>query len=204
MGNCNTGDRNTGDRNTGDCNTGDWNTGDCNTGYCNTGYCNTGDRNTGDCNTGDWNTGDWNTGDRNTGYCNTELPKIRIFNKETDVALEDIPFPNFFYFSLTEWVSENNMTDEEKESNSNYTILGGYLKTFEYKEAWQRSWNKASEEDKKKLFELPNFDAEIFLEITGIKVNNKNDDDISLSKKIDELQNQIDDLKRLIKRNENE
>ena len=173
-------------------------------GNCNTGDRNTGDRNTGDCNTGDWNTGDWNTGDRNTGYCNTELPKIRIFNKETDVALEDIPFPNFFYFSLTEWVSENNMTDEEKESNSNYTILGGYLKTFEYKEAWQRSWNKASEEDKKKLFELPNFDAEIFLEITGIKVNNKNDDDISLSKKIDELQNQIDDLKRLIKRNENE
>ena len=62
------------------------------------------------------------------------------------------------------------MTDAEKNEHPLYETTGGYLKTYKYKEAWQRSWNKASEKDRAKLFELPNFDAEIFKEITGIDV----------------------------------
>ncbi|HAT4871070.1 TPA: hypothetical protein I9640_000113 [Clostridioides difficile] len=88
-GNWNTGYRNAGDYNTGNHNTGYCNTGNHNAGYCNTGDCNTGYCNTGDCNTGYCNTGDWNTGDYNAGIFCTDVPKIRMFNKETDLTYED-------------------------------------------------------------------------------------------------------------------
>ena len=38
-----------------------------------------------------------------------------------------------------------------------------------YKEAFQKSWDRASTEDKKLLEKLPNFDWDIFTEISGIK-----------------------------------
>jgi hypothetical protein len=179
-GNCNTGYRNTGNRNTGNCNTGYRNTGYWNTGYCNTGnrntgnwntgYCNTGNWNTGNCNTGNCNTGNWNTGNCNTGYCNTIEPKVIIFNKETDIKRENLAFPNFFYFNLTEWIDEEEMTDKEKEAHPSYITIGGYLKFYSYKSAWRNSWDKASLEDKKKVMALPNWDNEIFKEISGIDV----------------------------------
>ena len=62
------------------------------------------------------------------------------------------------------------MTNKEKKDNPQYETTGGYLKTYEYKEAWRKSWNKASEGDRKKTLELPNWDNEIFKEITGIDV----------------------------------
>jgi len=74
----------------------------------------TGYRNTGDWNTGDWNTGNRNTGNRNTGYFNIDKPKVRIFWKETDIKREDIDFPSFCYFDLTEWINEKaDLTDTE-------------------------------------------------------------------------------------------
>ena len=155
----NTGDRNTGGFNTGDWNTGDRNTGDWNTGGFNTGGFNTGDRNTGDWNTGGFNTGDWNTGDRNTGYFNTETPdKINVFDVPTDKADWDkCEKPNFIYFNLTLWVSMSDMTQKEKYDNPTYGNAGGYLKKLDYKEEFQSSYNKATEEDRKKIFNLPNF-----------------------------------------------
>jgi len=204
-GDWNTGDRNTGDRNTGDRNTGDWNTGDWNTGYRNTGDRNTGDRNTGDRNTGDWNTGyrntgdwntgyrntgdrntgdrntgDWNTGDRNTGYLNTTEPTARLFNKDSGLSFNNISFPNFFYFELSEWIYGCDMTDEEKTANPSYECVDGYLKAHDYQEAWKASWDKADEEDKAKLFKLPNFDAGIFKEISGIDVEAKNEPTVNI------------------------
>ena len=157
----NTGDRNTGNWNTGNWNTGNWNTGNWNTGYLNTGNWNTGDR----------NTGNWNTGDRNTGYLNTTQPKVRLFNKETDLEFDDISFPEFFYFDLTKWIYSSEMTDEEKAEHPLYETTDGYLKKYDYKEQFIESWNNAAEDDKAKLFELPNFDAGIFKEISGIDVN---------------------------------
>ena len=158
---------NTGYKNTGDRNTGDRNTGDCNTGNCNTGNCNTGDRNT-----GDRNTGDWNTGNRNTGYMNTNKPTVRMFNKETGLKYGEINFPNYWFFNLMEWIYEDDMTEQEKEEHkAEYKITGGYLKVYDWKEAWKKAWDNASVEEKEATRKLPNFDAKIFEEITGIKID---------------------------------
>ena len=187
----NTGDRNTGDRNTGYRNTGDRNTGDRNTGYRNTGDGNTGDRNTGDRNTGDRNTGDGNTGygntgDRNTGYGNTTDGSngvfctepdmnIRIFNKPSGMSLRDFYRSKYYEalcrapFLLTDWIQ---YTEEEKKADPEKELIGGYLKEYTMKEAWANWWGEMSEEDKKIVQDIPNFDAKIFKEITGIEVNN--------------------------------
>ena len=156
---------NTGYWNTGDCNTGNWNTGDCNTGNRNTGYWNTGDRNT-----GNRNTGNWNTGDCNTGYFNTKTPKtIKVFGKKClREDWENANKPNCLYFSLTEWVYESDMSDVEKQENPSYSHTGGYLKAFDYKEAFTKSVTEASKEDRDLIRALPNFNADIFLEISGV------------------------------------
>jgi len=176
-GNCNTGymntgSWNTGDRNTGIWNTGDMNTGDRNTGNSNTGNSNTGYMNTGNWNTGHWNTGSWNTGDRNAGYMNTDSPTVRMFNKDTGLKFGEISFPEYWFFDLTEWVSGEDMTDQEKEDHeSEYKTNKGYLKVYDYKKAFKASWDKATPEDRAKTFDLPNFDKQIFEEISGINVD---------------------------------
>jgi len=193
-GNCNTGNRNTGDCNTGDCNTGDWNTGnrntgdyntgDYNTGDCNTGDYNTGDYNTGDCNTGDYNTGDYNTGDYNTGdynagiFCTDKNPTIKIFDKESNWTMQDWLNCNARYIlnkcpvNTTTFIDKNNMTEEEKREHPKYEAIGGYLKIVTVssadKQAW---WNDLNEEEKQEVLNLPNFNKNIFLKCTGIKIN---------------------------------
>jgi hypothetical protein len=161
---------NTGNRNTGSLNTGDWNTGNWNTGNWNTGNRNTGSLNTGDCNTGDRNTGSWNTGNWNTGFCNTTTPKVTMFNKLTDKNFNEITFPRFFYFDLTVWVTESNMSDKEKTAFPSYITTGGFLKINTYRGAWRESWDKTSIEDRKLCLSLPNWDNDIFKEISGIDV----------------------------------
>lgn len=69
----------------------------------------------------------------------------------------------------TLWVDANDMSDEEKMDHPSYNVAGGYLKTLSYKEAWQNLWRSLTEEDKQSIRELPNFDAAVFEEITGIK-----------------------------------
>jgi hypothetical protein len=160
-GNWNTGNRNTGDSNTGNRNTGYWNTGDCNTSDRNTGNWNTGDCNTGDRNTGNWNTGNWNTGDRNTGNCNTGNwntgnmntgffntvdPDIQVFNKPCRREdWENVDKPSFIYFPM----------------------IGTML------ESWRKAYDSASDEEKLSLVKLPNFNAKVFQEISGILVDEK-------------------------------
>jgi hypothetical protein len=183
-GNRNTGDWNTGNRNTGSCNTGDWNTGNCNTGSCNTGdwntgYCNTGNRNTGDRNTGDYNTGnrnagDWNKCDYSNGFFNTlEDKDIMIFNKRS--CLSASQFINSKYYGaltsvpliLTQWIE---YTEEEKKQSKEKEMIGGYLKEYSYKEACADWWERMSEGNKEIIKSIPNFNAKIFKEITGIEV----------------------------------
>ena len=62
------------------------------------------------------------------------------------------------------------MTQKEKNENPSYGNTEGYLKKLDYKEEFQSSYNKATEEDRKKIFNLPNFNADKFLEISGIDV----------------------------------
>ena len=180
-GNRNTGNRNTGNRNTGDCNTGNRNTGnrntgDCNTGDWNTGNCNTGDWNTGDCNTGNCNTGDWNTASYNTGCFNTEEQKIMLFNKPSNMTYREWIYSDARYLlnlipkDVVEWVYEEDMTYEEKAANPTYETTGGYLKVLDESECGQIWWDSLSEYQKNIIKSMPNFDAEIFEQCTGIKV----------------------------------
>ena len=124
-------------------------------------------------NTGNWNTGNWNTCDKETGFFNTAQPtKVRVFNTLVAADLwSKAEKPDFLYFSLTEWVFEDEMTDQEKVDYDTFRTTGGYLKSYEYKEAFQKSWDEADEEDRALLFKLPEFDAEVFKEISGIDVS---------------------------------
>ena len=140
-----------------------WNSGDSNSGYWNSGYSNSGYRNSGNSNSGDWNSGDWNS-----GFFNINKPKVRIFGKETDIKKEDIDFPIYLYFNLTEFIDYDDMSEEEKQNNSSAEFTKGYLKTYEYKEAFKKSFEQAEIYDIKKTLELPNFDYEIFEEISSI------------------------------------
>ena len=151
-------------------NTGYYNTGSYNTGYRNTGHWNTGNNNTGNWNTGSYNTGNWNTGHYNTGYFNTITPDtILVFNKPfSRQKFMDIDKPEWIYFDLTEWVNQENMSDQEKAGNESYMTTGGYLKVYSYKEAWANAYKNATEEDIQKTINLPNFDYDIFEEISGI------------------------------------
>ncbi len=144
---------NTGENNTGNRNSGDWNSGNRNSGYR--------------------NSGDWNSGNGNSGDFNSTTPDtIRCFNKDVDrETWEQADKPQFIYnVNPNIWVDESDMTDDEKEEFSKFHDRGGYLKTIEYKEAWKIAWDEASEEDKTLLSKLPNFDADVFEEITGINV----------------------------------
>ena len=173
-GDCNSGNKNSGHRNSGDCNSGNKNSGnrnsgDWNSGHRNSGHRNTGNSNTGNRNSGSWNTGDWNSGSWNSGFFNSDNPTVRMFNKQTELQFEDIEIPNWCYFDLTVWVSHDTATEEEKAEHKNeIEICGGFLKPLEYKEAWRLAWDKASKEEHKQLFDLPNWDNEVFKEITGI------------------------------------
>lgn len=164
---CNAGDNNTGNRNTGNSNTGNWNTGDRNTG----------NRNTGDCNTGNCNTGDWNKSSFNTGCFNTEEQKIILFNKPSNMTYREWMDSDAKYLlnqipkNVVEWVSEEDMTDEEKAAYPTYETTSGYLKVLDESKCGQLWWNGLSDCDKQIIKSIPNFDPDIFYECTGIKVN---------------------------------
>ena len=160
----NSGDFNSGDWNSGNCNSGDLNSGDWNSGNWNSGKRNSGYRNS-----GDWNSGDWNSGDCNSGFFNTNEPFVRMFNKDTKLKKYEIDIPLFCHFDLTVWVSCDTATEEEKEDHyEEIKTCGGFLKTLDYKEAWRLAWNKASKEEHLEMLKLPNWDNEVFKEISGI------------------------------------
>ena len=174
--NC-TGRCNTGNRNTGNCNTGDCNTGNCNTGNWNTGNWNTGNCNTGNWNTGDWNTGDWNKSSFNTGCFNTEEQKIMLFNKPSNMTYSEWLDSDARYLlnqipkDVVEWVYEEDMTDEEKAAHPTYETTGGYLKVLDESECGQLWWGSLSDRRKEIIKAIPNFDAEIFFQCTGVRVD---------------------------------
>ena len=179
-GDVNSGDGNSGDRNSGDRNSGNWNSGDRNSGNRNSGNWNSGNRNSGNgnsgnwnsgnWNSGNWNSGNWNSGDRNSGFFNIDTPAvIRVFGKECPRTVWDRSYkPSFLQFSVNEWVGSDEMTEQEKAYNPLHVITGGIARNYTYREAFQRSWDKADPEDRMKIKDLPNFDAEIFFQISGI------------------------------------
>jgi len=155
-------------------NTGDRNTGNWNAGNRNAGNINAGDRNTGNWNAGSMNTGDMNTGERNAGLFCTNEPTARLFNKPCIYTMTELyqsdKMPDFSVVKSAVWVWSDAMTDEEKSDHLEYKTTGGYLKQLEYTDAWAKAWPNIPESEKEKLKNLPNFDADIFMEITGIDI----------------------------------
>ena len=169
----NSGNRNSGYSNSGDRNSGDSNSGNRNSGDSNSGYSNSGNRNSGDSNSGNRNSGYSNSGDSNSGDFNSTTPDvINCFNKPCKTEVWDnAPKPDFIYsVEVCEWIWWNSMTDKEKADNKDAFVTDGYLKTIPYKEAWANAYKKASGSDIELLKALPNFDADVFEEITGIKI----------------------------------
>ena len=186
-GDWNSGDWNSGNRNSGDRNSGDWNSGDWNSGNRNSG-----DRNSGDWNSGDWNSGDWNSGNRNSGNrnsgdwnatsfsngCfNTVSPKIYMFNKPTDWTFEQWfncrarRLLNEIDDCPLEYVYLSDMTDEEKAAHPEAETTGGYLRKRTTADNARKWWAGLSADDQNVILSLPNFDAAIFKEITGVDVS---------------------------------
>lgn len=175
-GNCNGGSCNSGNYNGGNCNSGNYNSGNYNSGNYNSGCWNSGNYNIDDHNIGNYNAGDWNKTLNAVGCFNTEKPKLKFFDKETDMTLEQWLDSGARYlmdqidFRLTDWIYSSDMTDEEKAEHPEHETTGGYLKIREKTECCTEWWNGLSEKEKNIIKEIPNFDADKFYQITGIRV----------------------------------
>jgi len=168
-----TGNHSTGHYSTGNLSTGNCSTGNLSTGNCSTGNCSTGNHSTGYRSTGHYSTGDWSISNYSTGHFSTiDYSGFGAFNKPcTHKEWNEAKKPEFLYFSLTEWINSDNMTAEEKELNPTYKTTGGYLKVYGYREAWKKAYAEATPEEIELLKALPNFDPEVFKEISGIDIN---------------------------------
>ena len=173
----NTGKGCTGLCNSGDWNSGDWNSGDCNSGNRNSGDCNSGNRNSGNRNSGDWNSGDWNKCSFSNGCFNTVEPKIYLFNKPSDWTYRDWLNSDARYLlnqipgDVLEYVWFEDMTDEEKAAHPEAKTTGGYLKQLDNSECGSIWWRGLNDYEKTIIKAIPNFDKEIFKEITGVDVD---------------------------------
>ena len=126
-----------------------------NTGLFNSGYRNSGDRNSGNQNSGDWNSCNYSNG----VFCNQEDKDIRIFNKPSGMSLEEF-WDSKYYEALQSEPLELTYCDNENKE----------LKCRSYKDACAIWWSKLTEKNKKIIQGIPNFDPEIFFDITGIDV----------------------------------
>jgi hypothetical protein len=161
-GNYNSGYRNSGYRNSGNYNSGYRNSGNYNSGDYNSGNSNSGDSNSGDYNSGNSNSGDYNSGNYHTGAFCTGDADFTLFNKPTTMTRNDFynsrAWAVLSDFSPVKWV-------EDKES-----VTDGKYVTVPYKQAFVEFWGKLSDTDKQAVKDLPNFDADVFFEITGVKL----------------------------------
>jgi len=137
---------------------------------------NLGKGNAGLCNSGNRNSGDWNKTNFSNGCFNTEEPKIFLFNKPSDWTYRDWLNSDARYLlnqiprNVVDWIWSDDMTDEEKEQHPEYEVVGGYLKILDESECGQLWWDSLSERYKNIIKAMPNFDKEIFEDVTGIKI----------------------------------
>jgi hypothetical protein len=112
----------------------------------NSGDYNSGRHNSGDYNSGDYNSGNWNACNNESGMLNTVQSKyIRMFNKPCLLSKwQTAIIPKFFNFQLID---------------------------NDYQKSWKHSWNNTSLDDKQLVLKLPNFDNQVFFELTGINVD---------------------------------
>ena len=180
-GNYNSGNSNSGDWNSGDWNSGNYNSGDCNSGDCNSGNRNSGNRNSGNYNSGDRNSGnsnsgDWNKASNSVGCFNTDDRPLFFFDKPTDMTFEQwwssaaYRLLNRINFRPADWIWLDDMTDEEKEQHPEAQTTGGCLKIHDNSDCCKEWWNGLSDNEKDIIKAIPNFDADKFEQVTGIRV----------------------------------
>ena len=131
-----------------------------NSGLFNSGYRNSGYRNSGDRNSGIFN----KTNGSNGVFCNIE-PKICIFNIQTDWTLKEFYNSKYYdaiissNFPLTEWKNK-----AETPENG----VDGELIVNTYEEASRRWWKGMSQDNREIIKSIPNFNIDVFCDITGI------------------------------------
>ena len=154
--------------NTGLFNSGDLNSGYRNSGYRNSGYLNSGDLNSGDRNSGYRNSGVFNkTNGSNGVFCNIE-PKICIFNIQTDWTLSE--FYNSKYYDAI-MSSDFPLTKWKRDDNPAENGVDGKLIVNTYEDACRCWWDGMTKANKKIIKSIPNFNIEVFCDITGIDKN---------------------------------
>lgn len=129
--------------NSGNGNIGLENNGNFNIGNWNSGDRNRGNRNSGDLNRGSDNTGNWNNGDFNSGCFNTGDGAFFMFNK-----------PCSWTYSM--WYNSKGRS-----------ILNQCPENVNERQDW---YDNLTENQKMIIKLLPNFDAKIFKQITGIDI----------------------------------
>jgi hypothetical protein len=138
---------------------------------------NTGKGCTGLCNSGNRNSGDWNKCSFSNGCFNTAEPKIYLFNKPSDWTYRDWLNSDARYLlnqipgDVLEYVWFEDMTDEEKTAHPEAKVTGGYLKQLDNSECGSIWWRGLNDYEKSIIKAIPNFDKEIFKEITGVDVD---------------------------------
>ena len=178
----NTGKSCSGYRNSGNLNSGNFNSGNRNSGHYNSGDYNTGDYNSGDYNSGNYNSGDYNSGDWNkcnfsSGCFNTIEHQIYLFNKPSEWTYRDwmdseaYTILSYMPNNALQYIAWENMTDEEKNTYPEARTTCGYLKKLDNSECRIKWWRNLSNEQKAVITAIPNFDKEIFKEITGIDID---------------------------------
>ena len=170
-GSYNSGEFNNGSYNTSNYNSGCFNTGRGNHGNYNTGNNNDGNYNSGNCNSGSFNSGDFNATNHSYGCFNTTCDTMRMFNRPTSWTMEDWRL-SAAYSILTgmPYGSKrvlNEMTVKEGAEHPEVEITNGYLRETNatMRQEW---WDKLRDRYKAVVKSLPNFDAEIFEEITVV------------------------------------
>ena len=169
----NSGDGNSGNRNSGDGNSGNYNSGHGNSGSYNSGHDNSGNRNSGHDNSGNRNSGDGNSGNYNSGnFCScdhssgifmTKKITYEAFNKqltkeEYDALIESEGFSLLQHFRLYSFKART-----EKDGQKHIVHLS-------YKAIWRMFWQTLTPEQKLTIKRMPHFDADVFYEITGIRL----------------------------------
>ena len=100
---------------------------------------------------------------------------LRVFNQDVSETRYDevkkILTDNQIKITLTKWTDYKEL--EKSEQTATAKQLGGLLKTFSYEDAWLNFWNEATRKQKNCILDLPEFDADIFKEITGIDVKKR-------------------------------
>ena len=192
-GNRNSGDLNSGSLNSGSLNSGDRNSGNDNSGNRNSGNLNSGSFNSGDRNSGSLNSGDLNSGNDNSGDCNSGNRNSGRFNSGThnsgDFCSCDYSSGIFMTKKITYEAFNKQLTKEEYDDligSEGFAILQRFslysfktrikkngqkrLAHLSYKASWRIFWQRLTPMQKLTVKRMPHFDADVFYEITGIKL----------------------------------